>query len=390
MQLPSPEAPAGAGSENGPGNVPGSAADSVSVATSGASSAAGEASAPTESGRRTVSVRVLATRLDVVLVALAALVATVLGRGVLPALPGSTTGIGSLITGVEQVAAFATQFMAVLGVSTCVRILLSTLDCPSRTFRWTAVIVSAAALPVVISASSRHLPPAWLISLVGLSAGLGIAAARPALRAAHSRAAGLMLLTVTLGSLVSGFGRVLALYASQEVEAGLYGVARAIATLGLGIDALGVCLAAIWLTRRSRLGTALAAFLASVAAAVVWFGAKGGDPAQIGSLGVFVGRTLESLTAHPNPFVQAGFRYFVEIYALLVAAATLWFRRPPGVGETLTFALLARVSGDVPSCALMLLLAAFCAVRASLQPVRPHEGAVAGRRASLEVVPVTR
>jgi hypothetical protein len=70
---------------------------------------------------------------------------------------------------------------------------------------------------------------------------------------------------------------------------------------------------------------------------------------------------------------------------------TLWFRSPPGVGETLTFALLARVSGDVPSCALMLMLAAFCAVRASLQPVRPHETAVSsGRRASLEVVPATR
>jgi hypothetical protein len=53
---------------------------------------------------------------------------------------------------------------------------------------------------------------------------------------------------------------------------------------------------------------------------------------------------------------------------------------------------LARVSGDVPSCALMLILASFCAVRASLQPVRPHGAAPqpAGRRASLEVVPVTR
>lgn len=376
MQVPSPVAPV---------------VDSTSAATSGGDPPERAALPQPESGRRTVTARVLATRLDVVLVALAALIATVVGRGIAPALPGSGTGIGQLIASVEQVAAFSTQFMAVMGVSTCVRMLLSTLDCPSRTFRWCAVVVSAAALPVVISASSRALPPAWLISLVGLSAALGVAAARPALFAPQSRAAGLMLLTVTLGSLVSGFGRVLALYASQEIEASLFGVARGIATLGLLVDALGVLVAVIWLTRRSRAGMALAAFLASLAGAVVWFGAQGAELPQVQALGAFVGRTLAALTAHPDPFVAAGFRYFIEIYALLVAGVTLWFRHPPGVGESLTFALLARVSGDVPSCALMLMLAAFCAVRASLQPVRPHEVAVSpGRRAPLEVVSVTR
>lgn len=364
--------------------------EAPSAATAGGASTPERGASP-ESGRRTVTARVLATRLDVVLVALAALVATFVGRGIAPALPGSSTGIGSLIASVEQVAAFSTQFMAVMGVSTCVRILLSTLNCPSRTFRWSAILVSAAALPVVISASSRSLPPAWLISLVGLSAALGVAAARPALQAPQTRVAGLMLLAVTLGSLVSGFARVLALYASQEVEARLFGVARGIATLGLLVDALGVGVAVIWVARRSRGGVALVAFLASLAGAVVWFGAQGAELPQAQALGAFVGRTLAALTAHPDPFVTAGFRYFVEIFALLVAAVTLWFRNPPGVGESLCFALLARVSGDVPSCALMLMLAAFCAVRASLQPVRPHEVAVSpGRRAPLEVVSVTR
>ncbi len=377
MQLPSPVAPAAEGSG--------------AATPAGASSPEGAAAPKPESARRAVSARVLATRLDVVLVALAGLVATVLGRGVAQALPGSSTGIGSLIASVDQLAAFSTQFMAVMGVSTCVRSLLSTMHCPSRTYRWSAVLVCAAALPVIISASSRALPPPWLISLVGLSAALGVAAARPALQAPHSRAAGLMLLAVTLGSLVSGFGRVLALYASHEVEARLFSVARGIATLGLVVDALGVGLAVIWLGRRSRTGLSLAALLASVAGAVVWFGAHGGELASLQGLGGFVSRTLDSLTAHPDPFVAAGFRYFVELFALLIAAVTLWFRNPPGVGETLSFALLARVSGDVPSCALMLMLAAFCAVRASLQPVRPHETAVSpGRRASLEVVPVTR
>jgi hypothetical protein len=344
------------------------------------------------SGRTATAVRVVATRLDLIVVGLAALVASVVGRAVAPALPGSSAGIGPLISSVEQLAGFATQFMAVMGVSTCVRLLLSTLDSPSRSFRSIAVLSSAAALPIVISASSRHLSTAWLIALVALSAALGIAAARPALRSAQSRAAGLILLTVTLGSLVSAFGRVLALYASQQVEAELFGLARGIATAGLLLDVLSVLLAAAWVARRWRFGAGLVAGLASLAALVVWVGSLGVDAADGVGWGRFTARALLSLTAHPDPFVDSGLRYFVEIYALLVASVALWPRRPPGVGEAVCFALLARVSGDVPSCALMLMLASLCAVRASLEPVRPRQepSTGVGRRASLEVVPATR
>jgi hypothetical protein len=345
-----------------------------------------------KSGRRTVHARVVATRLDVLLVGVAALVATLVGRGAAPALPGSTGGIGSLISGVEQLAAFSTQFMAIMGVSTCVRLLLTTLECRSRSYRLIGILTCISALPMIISASSRHLSPAWLVSLAGLSAALGLAAARPALRAPQSRAAGLILLTVTLGSLVSAFGRVLALYASQEVEAALFGLARGIATAGLVVDAVSVLLVALWVVRRWRFGMPLMLGLASVAAMLVWFGAQTVEIVDGEGWGLFIGRVLAALTAHPDPLVEVGFRYFVEIYAILVAGVTLWFQRPAAVGETLCFALLARVSGDVPSCALLLMLAALCAVRASLQPVRPHEAASQplGRRASLEVVPATR
>jgi hypothetical protein len=346
----------------------------------------------TPAGRTTSSARTIATRFDLIVVGVAALVASLLGRAVAPALPGSSAGIGPLISGVEQLSGFATQFTAVMGVSTCVRLLLSTLHSPSRSFRSVGVLSSTVALPIIISASSRHLSTSWLIALVGLSGALGAVAARPALRAPQSRAAGLMLLTVTLGSLVSAFGRVLALYASQELEAELFGLARAIATAGLLLDVLSVLLAAVWVARRWRLGVGLVAGLASLAALAVWVGAHGADPVDGEGWGRFMARALVALTSHPDPFVDSGLRYFVELYALLVASVTLWSRRPPGVGEALCFALLARVSGDVPSCALMLMLAALCAVRASLEPVRPHEANSTGlgRRASLEVVAATR
>ena|GEM_PF-1996215 len=331
-------------------------------------------------------------RSDVLLVGFWAVMASVLGRGLAPALPGSSAGIGQLIVGVEDLGAFSSQFMVMMGTAVCVRLLLTTLECRSYLFRPVAIVTCAAALPVVVSASSRHLSPEWLISLVGLSATLALASAMPALRAPHSRVAGLVLLTVTMGSLVSAAGRTIALYASQQVEATLFTVARGIATLGLLLDALSVAWVALWLARRLRLrGAWLIAGAVAVALAVAWTGQQG-DPEDVATWGLVAGRALAALTAHPDPFIGPGIRYFIEVLALILGAITLWFQRPAGVGATLSFALLARVSGDVPLCALMLMLAALSAVRASLQSVEPDASTrePPGRRAPLEVIPATR
>lgn len=384
MQLPSSAGPVESKAQAGtPSN--GSAA-------SGSSPEATESSAAPKSRPRVVVAGSLASRFDVVFLGCLALVATVAGRALAPALPGTSAGIGPLITSVEGIAGFSSQFLAVLGVVTCVRLLISTLDFRSRWFRSCAVGSCATGLPIVISASSRHLPALWLVALVSASGLLGLVCALPATRAAHSRAAGLVVLTMSLGSLVGGAGRIVALYASQEGHAGFFGLARGIATACLLLDALGVALGAIWVGRRGRTAALVMALFAGIAVVCVWGGLEGADVPDPEGWQLLAARALGALTAHPDPFMDAAFRYFVELYAILVAGVTLWFRRPFAVGQALCFALLARVSGDVPACALLLMLAALCAVRASLEPVSPEEAAVepSGRRAPLEVVPATR
>jgi hypothetical protein len=331
--------------------------------------------------------RIWPVRADVLMVGFWALVATVLGRGLAPALPGSTAGIGPLIVGVEQLGAFSSQFLAVMGVATCVRLLLATIECRSYLFRPVAIITCAAALPIIISASSRHLAPAWLMALMALSAALALVASLPVLRAEHSRAAGLVLLTVTCGSIVSAAARMIAIYASHHVHASLFSLARGIATAGLLLDTISVVLVAFWLGRRWRYGLVLVAALWSAAALTVWSGIQPDS-----AVALVVERALTALTAHPDPFIGSGFRYFVELCAILFGAVTLWFQAPTAMGAALCFALLARVSGDVPLCSLMLILAALSAVRASLQSVRPDEARPepSGRRAPLEVMPATR
>jgi hypothetical protein len=353
----------------------------------GSSKPAKQPTAP-EAERRWLARRVSATPAEVLLVGFWGLAATILGRGLATALPGSTAGIGPLIVGVEQLGSFSSQFLVIMGVATCLRLLFATLDCRSYLFHPVAIISSAAALPIVMFASSRHLAPAWLMALMGISAALALISSLPALRVTKSRAAGLVLLTVTCGSVVSATGRIIALYASHQAHAGLFGLARLIATLGLALDALSLALVAVWFVRRVRFGLAAVAAIGVVAGALVWLGVRE-DEANAGSL--VLGRALAALTAHPDPFIGSGVRYFVETAAICLAAATLWLEWSTGVGAALCFALLARVSGDVPLCSLMLMLAALSAVRASLQAPRNDAPiAASGRRAPLEVMPVTR
>jgi hypothetical protein len=333
--------------------------------------------------------RITATPAEVLLVGFWALAATVLGRGLSSALPGSSAGIGPLIVGVEQLGAFSSQFLVIMGVATSLRLLFATLDCRAYLFHPVAIISSASALPIVMFASSRHLSPAWLMSLMGISAALSLISALPTLRVPRSRAAGLVLLTVTCGSIVSATGRIVAMYASHQARAGMFELARGIATLGLVLDAASLCLVGIWLARRFRYGIIVIAAVLLISGLLVWLGARDDDAS---AWPLVVGRALAALTAHPDPFIGSGVRYFVETAAICLAAVTLWLEWSSGVGAALCFALLARVSGDVPLCSLMLMLAALSAVRASLQTPKRDSASnePSGRRAPLEVMPVTR
>jgi hypothetical protein len=367
-----------------------SSESSVNAATAaGGSRKSAKVVPPPEAERGWLARRFAASPAELLLVGFWGLAATVLGRGLAAALPGSSGGIGPLIVGVEQLGSFSSQFLVVMGVATCLRLLFATLDCRSYLFHPVAIISSASALPIIMFASSRHLSPAWLMSLMGISAALALISALPALRMPSTRAAGLVLMTVTCGSIVSATGRIIALYASHQARAGVFELARAVATLGLALDAASLCFVAIWLLRRFRFGFVAVLAIVSLSALVVWLGARGGDAS---SWTLVVGRALSALTAHPDPFIGSGVRYFVETTAIGLAAVTLWLEWSTGIGAVLCFALLARVSGDVPLCSLMLMLAALSAVRASLQT--PKADATSneplGRRAALEVMPATR
>ena len=117
---------------------------------------------------------------------------------------------------------------------------------------------------------------------------------------AHSRAAGLVLLTVTCGSIVSTTGRIIALYASHQAYAALFGLARGIATLGLLLDALSVVLVGVWLVRRFRFGIVLVLAIASCVRRAGL--ARYVREESAGAWPLVVGRALAALTAASRSF----------------------------------------------------------------------------------------
>jgi len=314
----------------------------------------GEATSKAEQRERNQTVSLTT---DTRLVALAALLATLVARALAPALPGSNVGIGRLILGVDQVAAFLSQFVVIVGAATSVRLLMRSMIERRLSYfqRLVSVVLSAAALPIVLSAANRQIEPVWLLTLVGLSGAVVLVSVVPALRRTEARAAALVLGVATLASLVWAGARAMALEASNIAYASLFEVAQGIASVGLLLDAASCALAAFWLGRQRRDGLWLV-FAASVLGVLgVWAaaGSDGGDTWR-----VVVARSLAALAPHPDPLVSISLRYFVEAWAVLLAAVALWSQRRTQLGPTLAFALLARASGDVPIGALMLLLAA--------------------------------
>lgn len=289
-------------------------------------------------------------------------VASGLGRAIAPALPGTSSGIDGLISKLDQMSAFLTQFVVVMGVATAARLLLFALQYRLLIFRPVAVLSCAFVFPLVVTASSHRLGSGWLLAMLGSSAIVATAAAGPSLRNAHSRFAGLVLCVATAGSLVAATAKILGLNASRQAQASLFATARGVSSVGLALEILLLVVVTLWLVRRERRLAVGVAAIWALSAAAAWAGVHGEVAAP---WRMFAGRALSSLTTHPDPYLGTGVRYTVEVASVLMAGLALTQNRTRGVGQAVAFALLAGASADVPVCGLMLVLSSLLAIRAS-------------------------
>ena len=292
------------------------------------------------------------------------LFAVVVGRGLAPALPGTTAGIGRYIVLADRVASLLSQLFLIAGVTIAVRLILESVRHPRLGLGYRAATAPAAALVVVLvmMAASQALDPQISLAMAVSSTAMAIMALPTALTSARARAAGLVLATAALSSATQIAARAFAIHSSNQALTSLFLFSRGVATFALVLDILGIALVGIWLgARRWKWALAAAAAVVGASAFFAWAALKGSSyPAEAWQ--VIAARTLTAMTRHPAPLVLPHLRWMVEVLALFAAALAVAVpTRLPRLQAALALALLARASTDIPLLALCLVLAALIA-----------------------------
>jgi len=321
---------------------------------------------------QTNSISEATTRLIVVV----SLVATVFGRALSIALPGSHTGLGQLLVVNRFLGGGSSQLLAVLLVLAVGRLAVSHWIDPRLPVAHRLMVAPAAVLVamLLVAASCDALlsPYTPEISLImGIAATLvAIDAIGPCLTPTRLRSSGLVLMLVTVASVAQIAARLLALQASGAALPRQYALARGLATAASALDAIALILVMIWLVshwQRAWL-TIIGAF---ALAALLRHLSQRGSLSGAGYPAVLTSRALAQLRREPGPWLSAGLQNVHEVLALLIAAVLL--ARPRGVGASQRYSvamvLLARSSPDIPLCAGLLVTGALGLLRSALDSV---------------------
>ncbi len=324
------------------------------------------------------STKVKSGRRDYVVVSLAvlAVVASVVGRALAPALPGSLTGISGWIRGLNWLSSFLAQLFAFGGILLAVRLVSNAIRAADQDllFRMAALPVTVVVGFLVMTRMRLdYSEPRSSLALALASAGLALAAAPRLVQVARTRAQGLALLVSGLSGLLHATGRGLALQANLEALPDRYALARAVETAAFAIGVLLVALGAAWLFGKSRAGVLkLLGLLGAVA--IVCHAAVVGSGQDAALWQVLASRSLGYLLRDPAPFVPDFIR---GGQILLQFALSFWIaldKRTSTAPAVICLCLISTGATDIPLLALALTLAALVA--------RSEQPSVAKPRAS--------
>ena len=286
------------------------------------------------------------------------LAASLLSRGLAPALPGVTVGLESVITWTSRLAALLTLLAAtglVAGIARLATVIVASPRAPLIA-RLVAVPSVSLGCVLLLLASFRPLEP-FLALLLGISAGVvGVLSARYSLVMRDRRAAALVLGLASLAGLIHVGARKLALDASQAASISAFRVAQLSETLAALIDIAALVLALLWLQRRTARGRIVVPLLMLLSVAGALLVIRGSAPSA-SNLTVLISRALEPFSRGPSPLLPAFLSHTVSIASLLTAIAAL-ATRAGDIGLVLAASLAARGAFDMPMPALMLELGA--------------------------------
>jgi hypothetical protein len=288
-------------------------------------------------------------------------------RAILPALPGSRSGIEQLFDRLSLAGGILSQLLAV-----CLAFLLVQLVARSLSDFAIGVAGRLIALPIgsavcflLVASTIGPLDPEMHLLLAGLATGALFSSLRPTLRQPTLRAAGILLVPSALASLAYSVGRLLAFKASSEALPHEYAKAQYLTTLGLLFDVLALLWVAIWLVMAKkdddeaasgsgvteRLTTTVRVAIALTLAITCALLAHRGQASTANFVEVVLSRSMTALAREPMPFGLVTLGPSLDVFAVLLALILL--TRPTHVDTTCRWAmalvLLGRCAPDIPA-----------------------------------------
>jgi len=315
----------------------------------------------------------------------AAVLATLVGRGVAPAIPGLAVGIAPFIALSGKIAAFLSQLVAAGGVAAAVRLASNALRLPRLDlgYRLIALPASAIVIALVMAAWAHPLEPELcrLMALATILASLSAAVA--SLRNVNTRASGLVLASASASGLSHLIARELVSRAAERLDSGSLHWAVAVATLATLLDLIALGLALAYFGQRQPRKSALGAALVFVPALAIGFFAAHGAAPGAGVARVLAERVLAQLSRAPAAALPIALRFALTTALLLGAALCVGKpNEPRKASVVLALCLLSLGAPDMPLPALWLVVASLLAPE-QLEPVR------ATTHAEASVVPPT-
>jgi hypothetical protein len=290
-----------------------------------------------------------------------------LNRAILPALPETRPGIelifdrdmaighisSQLVT--LAIGSVSSQLLALVITLLLIRLIVSSIGAAAigALERLFVLPIGSAVGFLVVAASASALDPELHLLLAGISSLGLVICARPALRHPSTRAGGILLVGVILGSICFASARLIALRASLEALPRQYTLARWLATAGLAFDWCSLFWVMIWLLlslRRRGIARVAGAVLATSAMVVL---ARLGQRPHPHFLQSIAASAFGAMARDPNPYGPSLIGPTGDLLAMLLGLALLSVRNPSNLvaRRAMALLLLGGCALDVPALA---------------------------------------
>ncbi|MGE5783370.1 MAG: hypothetical protein ACM3ZE_02220 [Myxococcales bacterium] len=278
-----------------------------------------------------------------------------LNRAIIPALPGSRSGIEVVLERTLALGGISSQLLALTLALLLVRLVTASIGAASvgALERLFVLPIGSAVGFLLVAASAGTLDPELHLLLAAVCCVGLILCARPALKHASTRSGGILLVLIAAASVCYAAARLVAIRASVDAVARNYVVARWLATSGQFFDLLSLAWVVTWMVISWRVQGVLRVGIAVLITMLFALLAHAGQHQDATFIQVISARAFAALAREPGPFLPAAVFGLLDLLALTLSLGLLSLRTTHNAAllRGMALLLLGRCSLDVPALA---------------------------------------